>query len=96
MIPAIVLFAVTYVLILVFGKYRTYIALASGVLFVLTGMLPVSELFSAIDFNNMDKEEIRECFIEFKKEDWPYQDCMHLKEKECRIKEEVKKIKFDY
>lgn len=51
MIPAIVLFAITYVLILAFGKYRTYIALASGVLFVLTGMLPVSKLFSAIDFN---------------------------------------------
>ncbi len=51
MIPAIALFAVTYVLILVFGKYRTYIALASGVIFVLTGMLPTSELLSAIDFN---------------------------------------------
>ena len=47
--------------------------------------------FSAIDFNNMDKEDIRDCFIEFKKYDCPYQDCMHLKEKECRIKEEVKK-----
>lgn len=51
MIPAIVLFAVTYVLMLAFGKYRTYIALASGLLFVLTGMLPVTELLSAIDFN---------------------------------------------
>lgn len=51
MIPAIVLFAVTYVLILAFGKWRTYIALASGVIFILTGMLPVSKLMSAIDFN---------------------------------------------
>lgn len=51
MIGAIVLFALTYVLILAFGKYRTYIALASGVIFVLSGMLPVSELFSTIDFN---------------------------------------------
>ena len=51
MIPAIILFAVTYVLILAFGKYRTYIALASGVIFTLTGMLPVSKLMSAIDFN---------------------------------------------
>ena len=51
MIPAIVLFAITYVLILMFGKYRTYIALASGLLFVLTGMLPITELLSAIDFN---------------------------------------------
>ena len=46
--------------------------------------------FSAIDFSNMENSDIRDCFIEFKKYDCPYQDCMHLKEKECRIKEEVK------
>ncbi|MBQ2890990.1 MAG: TRAP transporter large permease subunit [Clostridia bacterium] len=51
MIPAIVLFAVSYVLILAFGRYRTYIALFSGVLFILSGMLPVSEVLSSIDFN---------------------------------------------
>ena len=31
MIFALILFALTYMLILSFGKYRTYIALASGV-----------------------------------------------------------------
>ncbi|MBQ9940063.1 MAG: hypothetical protein IJO74_00780 [Clostridia bacterium] len=51
MTPSILLFISTYILILFFGKYRTYIALTSGVLFVLTGMLPYSELFSSIDFN---------------------------------------------
>jgi len=51
MLPAIALFVVTYILILAFGKYRTYIALASGVIFVLTGMLPFSALSSSIDFN---------------------------------------------
>ena len=51
MIPAIILFAITYILILAFGKYRTYIALLSGVLFILTGMLPTKEILSAIDFN---------------------------------------------
>ncbi len=51
MIPAIVLFALTYVCILAFGKHRTYIALASGAIFVLTGMLPLKEVFSSIDFN---------------------------------------------
>ena len=51
MIPAIILFAITYVLILVFGKYRTYIALFSGLLFILSGMLPAREVLSAIDFN---------------------------------------------
>ena len=51
MIPAIVLFAITYVLILAFGKYRTYIALFSGLLFILSGMLPFSDILSSIDFN---------------------------------------------
>ncbi len=51
MIPAITLFVVTYILILAFSKYRTYIALASGAIFVLTGMLPLSDLLSSIDFN---------------------------------------------
>lgn len=51
MIYAIGLFVVTYVLMLAFGKYRPYIALASGALFLLTGMLPASELLSSIDFN---------------------------------------------
>ncbi|MBQ9802828.1 MAG: arsenic transporter, partial [Clostridia bacterium] len=51
MIPAIVLFAVTYVLMLVFGKFRPIIALASGVIFIATGMLPLRDVLGAIDFN---------------------------------------------
>lgn len=51
MTAAILLFSVTYVLMLVFGKYRPYIALASGGLFILTGMLPMSDVFGSIDFN---------------------------------------------
>ncbi len=51
MIPAIVLFALTYVLMLVFGKYRPFIALASGLIFIISGMLPISEIFGSIDFN---------------------------------------------
>ena len=51
MIPAIILFSFTYVLILIFGKYRPYIALASGILFVATGMLPLGEVLDALDFN---------------------------------------------
>ncbi len=51
MVPAIVLFALTYVCILAFGKYRTYIALASGAIFILSGMLPLKEILSSIDFN---------------------------------------------
>ena len=51
MIPALILFAVTYVLMLVFSKYRPYIALASGIIFIATGMLPFGDIISSIDFN---------------------------------------------
>ena len=44
MTAAIILFAVTYVLMLTFGQYRPLIALASGLIFIVTGMLPVSEI----------------------------------------------------
>ena len=51
MIPAIILFAVTYVLMLVFSKYRPYIALASAAVFIVSGMLPLNQVWGAIDFN---------------------------------------------
>ncbi len=51
MIPALILFAVTYVLMLVFSKYRPYIALASALVFIVTGMLPIGKIFGALDFN---------------------------------------------
>lgn len=51
MIPAIILFALTYILMLMFGKYRPYIALASGLIFIISGMLPVNQILGAIDFN---------------------------------------------
>ncbi len=51
MLPAIILFAATYVLMLTFGKYRPYFALASGVLFAVTGMLPVQDIIPSLDFN---------------------------------------------
>ena len=51
MLPAIALFALTYVLMLTFSKYRPYIALGSALIFIVTGMLPVSEILGAIDFN---------------------------------------------
>ena len=41
MLPAIILFALTYVLMISFGKYRPYIALTSGALFIITGMLGI-------------------------------------------------------
>lgn len=51
MLPAILLFALTYVLMLTFPKYRPYIALISGAVFVATGMLPASDIAASLDFN---------------------------------------------
>lgn len=51
MIYALILFAITYVLMLTFSKYRTYIALGSALIFLISGMLPLNKLFPSIDFN---------------------------------------------
>ena len=51
MYAAMALFAVTYVLMLVFGKYRAYIALGSALIFIFSGMLPYASIMGAIDFN---------------------------------------------
>lgn len=51
MIYAIILFALTYVLMLTFSKYRPYIALASGVVFILTRMLPLDQVLGSLDYN---------------------------------------------
>ncbi len=51
MIPAIVLFALTYVLMLIFSKYRPYIALGSALIFIVSGMLPLNEIIPSLDFN---------------------------------------------
>ena len=55
MIIAIVLFAVTYVLMLAFSKIRPYIALGSAALFILTGMLPLGEIWgTGIDMSSLN------------------------------------------
>ncbi len=51
MIFAIVLFVVTYILMLTFGKWRPYIALGSALVFILSGMLPSGKIWESIDFN---------------------------------------------
>lgn len=51
MITALVIFVITYVLMLTFSKYRPYIALASAVVFVVSGMLPLNGIAAAIDLN---------------------------------------------
>lgn len=51
MIPALIVFAVTYVLILAFPKFRSFIALGSGLVFIISGMLPLGDVLGALDFN---------------------------------------------
>ena len=48
---AVILFALTYVLMLTFQKWRPLIALASALIFVVSGMMPVGKLMEYIDFN---------------------------------------------
>ena len=48
---AIILFAITYICLIVFPKLRAYIALVSAALFVALGILPVDKLFLAVDWN---------------------------------------------
>lgn len=51
MLPALILFTVTYILMLSFSKYRPYIALTSGLIFILSGMLPLNLILPSLDFN---------------------------------------------
>ncbi len=51
MIPAIILFAVTYVLMLTFSKYRPWFALGAAAIFIISGMLPVGQILPNLDFN---------------------------------------------
>ncbi|MGI6641298.1 MAG: SLC13 family permease [Limnochordia bacterium] len=48
---AIGIFVLTYVLLLALPKVRAYVALGAAALFVVLGILPLSEIFSAIDWN---------------------------------------------
>lgn len=50
-IIAIVLFLLTYVLLITLPSRRPYVALASGALFILLGILPLEAVFGAIDWN---------------------------------------------
>ncbi len=50
--------------------------------------------FSSIDFSKMSKEDIRNCFLEFSKFDCEYKDCMHINEKECKVRKLVEEGKI--
>src|SRR5690554_3872928 len=47
----IILFILTYVLLLLFPKYRPYIALTTAAVFIVLKILPLGEVFGALDWN---------------------------------------------
>lgn len=51
LIVSIVLFVLTYALMLIFQKYRPWIAISSAIVFVILGILPISDVIGAVDFN---------------------------------------------
>lgn len=55
------------------------------------GMLLDTPGFSALEFQNMTKIEVRDSFIEFSRFHCMYRDCMHTNESECMVKEAVNK-----
>lgn len=48
---ALILFVVTYALLLAFPLKRWLIALASAFAFIALGILPMNQFFTSIDFN---------------------------------------------
>lgn len=48
---AIIIFVLTYLLLLIFPKIRAYIALGSASLFIVLGILPLDKIFTTIDWN---------------------------------------------
>ncbi len=48
---ALILFIVTYVLMILLSDKRPFVALASAVLYVILGIMPAKNVFSAIDWN---------------------------------------------
>jgi Na+/H+ antiporter NhaD/arsenite permease-like protein len=51
MLSALLIFIATYLALLIFTKYRVYIALASAALFIILGILPISDVFGSVDWN---------------------------------------------
>ena len=51
LIVSMVLFVLTYAFMLTFQKYRPWIAIISAISFVILGILPLSDVIVAVDFN---------------------------------------------
>ncbi len=50
-LTALIIFICTYALLLIFPRFRAYIALASAALFVVLGILPVGKVLASVDWN---------------------------------------------
>jgi len=48
---AVIIFLLTYILLIALPNYRAYIALLSALIFVFTGILPMNKVFSTVDWN---------------------------------------------
>lgn len=51
MITALIIFILTYVLMIALPKYRIYTVLVSALIFIIFGILPISKVLGAIDWN---------------------------------------------
>lgn len=51
MLTAIILFALTYILLLALPKWRAIIAIASALMFIILGILPINKVLGSVDFN---------------------------------------------
>ncbi|MDI9519356.1 MAG: SLC13 family permease [Erysipelotrichaceae bacterium] len=51
LILGLIIFILTYVLMIAIPNYRAHVAVTSAALFVILGLLPISEILPAIDFN---------------------------------------------
>lgn len=45
--------------------------------------------FSALDFNDISDEQIKDSFVEFGKYNCKFNNCMHINEKECKVKDAI-------
>ncbi len=53
------------------------------------GLVADTPGFSSLDFRGMEKEDIRDCFIEFNSHDCAFSNCMHNREQKCGVKKLV-------
>ncbi|MBQ2954477.1 MAG: arsenic transporter [Clostridia bacterium] len=51
LVPAIILFAVAYILMMIFDNHRPWIAMGAAVAFIVTGLLPLGDVAASVDLN---------------------------------------------